>query len=190
MPSERITVDGGGSSRIVLLDRRQVVELVEQEIVVQRQGRQLDDVDLDARPVNGSSARYDLVAFHREQADLGLQGEAFLLGAAAHPLIVPDDVGQIERDLLPGFVADDVGNLLRLDRRELDEPRQAVLAGHADRHPIAADRVARQKLLQRVADQFGGIGAGLAEDLRIGDEVEGVGDESLSAARRVGSAAP
>ena len=52
--------------------------------------------------------------------------------------------------------------------------------GHGDRHPIAADRVARQKLLQRVADQFGGLGAGLAENLGILDVVEGVGDDSLA----------
>ena len=87
-----------------------------------------------------------LVALHGEQADLGLQREAFVV-AAAERLVVPDHVFESEGDLLPGFVLDDVGNLLAFDRRQLDEPRQAALAGNRDRHAVAGDVVAREELL-------------------------------------------
>ena len=111
--------------RIVFLGRRQVAQLVEEHEVVQRQRRELHDVDLDARLLEGLQGAEHGVALHGEQADLGLQGEALFLAAAAHPLVVPDHVVQVEGDLLPGLVADDVGDLLGLDRRQLDEPRQA-----------------------------------------------------------------
>ena len=62
--------------------------------------------------------------------DLGLQREALFFAAADHPLVVPDDVFEREGNLLPRLVLDDVGDLLGFDRRQLDEPRQAVLAGH------------------------------------------------------------
>ena len=64
---------------------------------------------------------------------------------AGHLLVVPDHVVERERNLLPGFVLDDVGNLLRFDRRQLDEPRQAALPGHRDGDRVAASgRCARE----------------------------------------------
>ena len=165
---------------IVLIGRRQFAQLVEAEEVVEHQRRKLDDVDLDVGLDEGVRGAEDGVALHGEQADLGLQGEPFLLASAAHPLIVPDDVVEVEGDLLPGFVADDVGDFLGFDRRQLDESRQARLARHGNGHPVAQHRVPREELLQGVADQFGGVGTGLAEDLGIFDVVEGVGDDPLA----------
>ena len=124
---------------------------------------------------NGLQRAIHLVALHGEQADLGLQREALFLAAADHLLIVPDDVFQREGNLLPGFVLDDVGNLLRFDRRQLDEPRQTALARDRDRHLVAADLVAREELLEGLAHQLHGVGLGLAEDLGVFDVVEGVG---------------
>ena len=80
--------------------------------------------------------------------------------------------------MLPGFVANDVGNLLGLDRRQLDESRQARLARNRNRHPIAQHGIARKELFQRVAYQFVRIGPGLAQDFRILDVVERVGDNA------------
>ena len=157
---------------VIFLDRRQIVQLVEQHVVVQRQRRELHVVDFDARTLERLDSAEDGVALHGEQADFRLQREAFFLAAAAHPLVVPDHVVQIEGDLLAGFVADDVGDLLGFHRRQLDEPRQAALAGNRNRHPVAVHLVAREELPQRVGDQFGGVGVRLAEDLRILDEVE------------------
>ena len=91
--------------------------------------------------LNGLQVPCDLVALHGEQADLGFQREAVVLAAAGHLLVVPDDVFQRERDLLPGLELDDVGDLFLLDRRQLDEPRQAALAGDGDRHAIADQRL-------------------------------------------------
>ena len=71
------------------------------------------------------------------------------------------------------------GIFFDFDRRQLDEPRQARLARHRHRHPIAQHRVPRQKLLQGLADQLGRVGAGLAENLGILDVVEGLGDDLL-----------
>ena len=119
-----------------------------------------------------------LVALHREQADFRLDRVAFVF-AADERLVVPDDVFERERNLLPGFVLDDVGNLLALDRRQLDEPRQAALAGNRDRHAVARHVVARDELLERFADQLVAIGFGLRENLRIFDVVEGLDDHPL-----------
>ena len=91
-----------------------------------------------------------LVALHREQADFRFDRVAFVF-AADERLVVPDDVFERERNLLPGFVLDDVRNLLALDRRQLDEPRQAALAGNGDRHAVARHVVARDELLERFA---------------------------------------
>ena len=59
-----------------------------------------------------------------------------------------------------------------------------------DRHPVAADRVAREELLQRLAHQLGRIGVGLAENLGVFDVVEGVGRDRRCPRRRRGNAAP
>jgi len=80
-----------------------------------------------------------------------------------------------EKPLLPGFVLDDVRNLLGLDRRQLDEPRQTALAGNAYRNAVPADGVARQECLQGLAHQLDRVRIRLAEDLRILDEVECIG---------------
>ncbi len=91
--------------------------------------------------------------------------------------IVPDHLVEAEGDLLLGLEADDVGDLAFLDRRQLDETRQAALPRHADGHDVAAQIVARQERLQGVADQFVRLGIGLAEDLGILDVIEMRGDK-------------
>ena len=108
VPSEISTIDSGGSSGIVFLRAGQVLEHVEDDVVVERQRGQLHDVDFDARLDERLERAEHGVALHGEEADLGLQHEALLLAPAAHPLVVPDHVVQVEGDLLPGLVADDV----------------------------------------------------------------------------------
>ena len=131
-----------------------------------------------------------LVALHREQADFGLQREAFFLAAAGHLLVVPDHVFERERNLLPGFVLDDVGNLLRLDRRQLDEPRQAALARHGDRHAVARERrCARGTVCSASRISSSRVGVGLAENLGVFDVVERLDHDPLSSFRGPGSAA-
>ena len=80
------------------------------------------------------------------------------------------------------------GIFFGLDRRQLDEPRQPGLTRHRDGHPIALHRVAREELLQRIPDQFDRFRAGLAENLRILDIVECLGDDLFgsSSARHAG----
>ena len=90
----------------------------------------------------------DLVALHREQADFGFDRVAFVF-AADERLVIPDDVFERERNLLAGFVLDDVRNFLPLDRRQLDEAGQTALPGNGDRHSFAGQIVARDELLQR-----------------------------------------
>ena len=143
MPSEMITVDWRRIGRIV---RAFDIQPVEADEVVDRQRRELDDVDRDAGLFERLQRAGHLVALHREQADFRLERVAFVF-AADERLVVPDHVFERERNLLPGFVLDDVGNLLPLDRRQLDEPRQAALAGHGDRHAVARHVVARDELL-------------------------------------------
>ena len=83
-------------------------------IVVNRQRRELHDIDFDARLVERPQRADRLLALHREQADFRFQREAVFLAAAGHLLIIPHHVFQREGDLLPGFVAHDVGNFFRL----------------------------------------------------------------------------
>ena len=161
--------------RIELIRRRQILHLVEDGEVVDRQRRKLNDVDLDARVLERLERALDLVALHREQADFGLQREAILFAAAVHLLVVPDDVFQRKGNLLPGFVLDDVGNLLRFDRRQLDEPRQAALARHGNRHLVAAHSIARKEQFERLAHQLSRVGVRLAENLGVFDVIEGIG---------------
>ena len=165
---------------IVFVGRGQFAQLVEHEEVVKHQRRKLDDVHFDVGPDEGIQRAHDGVAFHGEQADLGFQGETFLFASAAHALVIPDHVVQVEGNLLPRFVADDVGDFLGLDRRQLDEPRQAGLARNRNRYPITLHRIARKKLLERIADQLGGIGARLTENFRILDVVECVRDDFIA----------
>ena len=71
---------------IVLIGRRQFAQLVEAEEVVEHQRRKLDDVDLDVGLDEGVERAEDGVALHGEQADLGLQGEPFLLASHTHEM--------------------------------------------------------------------------------------------------------
>ncbi len=160
---------------IVLVVGRQILQLVEGHEVVQRQRRQLHDIDFDARGVEWFQRSRHLLALHGEQADLGFQGEPFFFAAARHALVVPNDVVQVKRDLLPRFIFDDVGNFLRFDRRQLDKPRQPVLTGRRNRNAVAFDLVARKKLLQRLGNQLGRFGLGLAEDFGVFDIIERIG---------------
>ena len=152
------------------------MQLIEEHVVVQRQRRELHVVQLDAGFLEWFEGSEHGVALHGEQADFRFQCKAFLFCAAAHALVIPDDVVQVEGDLLPRFVADDVGYFFGFHRRQLDEPRQAALPRDGYRHAIAAHAVAREELLQGVANQFGRLGAWLTEDFWIFDEVESLDD--------------
>jgi hypothetical protein len=77
---------------------------------------------------------------------------------------------------LPRFVLDDVRNLLAFHGRQLDEPRQAALAGNRDCHAIAGNIVARYEKLKRLANQFVAIRLGLRENLRVLDIIERLDD--------------
>ncbi len=152
---------------------------VEGDVVVQGDRPHLDDVDLDAGVLQRQDRPVDLVALHREQADLGHRDVFLALLVAADRLVIPDDVFQRERDLLPGLELDDVGDPLLLDRRQLDELHQAGLGRDPDGDLAVLQVVAAEEGRQCLADQFLGVGVGLAEDLRVLDEVEGLGDELL-----------
>ena len=81
----------------------------------------------------------DLFAFHREKADFGFDGEPLLLRAASHLLVRPDDVLQVKGNLLLRLVFNDIRDLFRFHRRQLDESGQPVLTRHRYRHLIATD---------------------------------------------------
>src|SRR5262249_45062559 len=78
-----------------------------------------------------------------------------------------------EGDLLLRLEADDVGDLLFFDRRQLHEAGQAALPGDAHGDDVALDRIARQEGLERLTRQLVRVCVGLAEDLRVLDVVEG-----------------
>ena len=163
--------------RLEGIDRRRVGHLIEDQHVQQRHRRELEDVDLDA----GFGERHEglghLLLLHREQSDLGVEDEASLLEPADEPLPVPFDLLEREGDLLPGLVPDDVGNLLGLDRRQLDELGEARLPRDRDRDAVPLELVAADELLERGADKLHRIGFRLGEDHRVFDVVERLGGD-------------
>ena len=74
-----MTVDGGGLAGSYGL---QIAQLIEADEVVDRQRRQLDQVDFDAGIFERLEVLGDLIALHREQADFGLERVAFVDAAA------------------------------------------------------------------------------------------------------------
>ena len=131
------------------------------------------DLDVDLAEVLQIAA--DDVPLDGEQADFRLHREAVGHGAGTDLLVIPNDFFKRERNLLPGFEADNVVDLLFFNRRQLDEPGQATLAGHGDDDDISLEGVTRQKLLQRLAGQLVRVGVGLAEDFWVLDVIEGGG---------------
>ena len=97
--------------------------------------------------------------------------------AARQALIIPNHVFQREGDLLASLVFDDVGDLLHIDRRRLEIPRQARLARNAHRDLVVLQAVPRQELLQGLFDQLRRIGFRLREQLGVLDVIEAVGDD-------------
>ena len=163
--------------RLEGVDRRRIGHLVEDQHVQQRHRRELKDVDLDPSFRERHQRLGDLLLLHREQRHLGVEDEAPLFEPADEPLPVPFHLLEREGDLLPGLVADDVGDLLRLDRRQLDELGEARLPGDGDHDAVPLELVAANKLLERGAHQFHRIGLRLGDDHRVFDVVEGVGDD-------------
>jgi hypothetical protein len=101
-------------------------------------------------------------------------------GALGHLLVVPDDLVERERDLLLRLELDDVDDLLLFDRRQLDEPGEAGLAGDAHGDDVALGRVPGEELLQGLARELVRVGIRLGEDLRVLDVVErGRGDHAV-----------
>ena len=64
------------------------------------------------------------------------------------------------------------GDLLLLDRRQLDEPHQPALAGDTDGDLVLANRVAVEEFLQRLAGQFVQGRRPVARGFRVFDVVE------------------
>ena len=145
--------------------------------VAQGQRRHLHDVDVHVDVLEVLQVAIDHVALHGEQADLGLHREAVGDDAGVELLVVPDDLVEVEGDLLFGLEANDVADLLLFDGRQLDEAGQTALSGDGDGDDVAADLVARQELLQRLAGELIGVRVGLAEDLGMLDEIEGGGGD-------------
>ena len=140
--------------------------------VVRAQRRQLNVVDLQVGGQERLQRLVDLISLHGKQTHFGFHQKTVNLTRTTHHLVVPDHVIQGERDLLSSFEADDLRQPFHVDGRRLKESRQTVLAGNRDRHPVAADLIASQKLCQRLADQLLGIRIGLAQNLRVFDVVE------------------
>ena len=78
--------------RIVFIGLGQVAQLIEEQIIVQGQGRKLHDVDFDAQFLERLQGPEHGFPLHGEKPDFGFQGITFLFGADAQSLVVPDHV--------------------------------------------------------------------------------------------------
>ena len=141
--------------------------------VVQSQGRDLDEFDLNLLGQERLHVMLNLLALHREQPDLAVQDETALLNAAAERLEIPDDLFQGKRDLLTGLVLHNLPDSGGFDRRQLNELCQGCLTRQADGDQIRRDLVAGQKGVQRLPDQLVRNSIGLAEQLGMRNVVEG-----------------
>src|SRR5579884_1185001 len=156
---------------------RVLAQEIEGHIIAQRQRRHLHDMDIDVDIFEVLQIAANHVALHGEQTDLRLHSEAVGHSAGADLLIIPDDLIEIEGDLLLGLEANDVGDFLFLNGRQLDEASQTALSGNADRHNIAAQVIARQEFVERFPGELIGVRVGLAEDFRMFHVIESGGDE-------------
>ena len=122
--------------------------------VVQSKRCGLDNFNFLTRIHERLHLSQNLIAFHGEQADFRFQHEATLFDTTAQRLVVPNHVIQIEWNLLPRFVLNNLSNLAGFDRWQLDELRKRCLTGNRDDNLVTLQRIARTKRLQRSGDKF------------------------------------
>jgi hypothetical protein len=150
--------------------------VITQEIEQCERGN-LHQFDFDLAIEERAKMVRDLFLFHREQADFGVKEEApLLLIAAAERLEVPVYVFERERNLLAGFVLDDLRDPAGFHGGQLNELRERRLPRQADRDQIGTDFVPREKRVERLPDEFIGRRIGLAQKFRMRDVIEGRGD--------------
>ncbi len=138
--------------------------------VVDRQRIHLHDLDVEPGVGEVVDVPVHQLLAHRKDADLDVRRLWFL-----EELVAPFDVVEREGDLLDRFEADDLGDLLGLNRRQLDEPGEARLPAHADRDAAALDAVPLHEIGQRCLDERLAVVAGLGEDVLVFDDFE-IGD--------------
>ena len=140
--------------------------LVVTDEIVQGQRSDLDEIDFESRVEKRLQSLEHLLTFHREQADLGIEHVAAVFVDTSGDLLeVPDDIVEIKRDLLLRLVLDNLGDFVRFDRRQVDEPRQGGGARQANRHPRPVHVVILDEPLDRLRNQLLGNRVGLAENL-------------------------
>ena len=108
--------------------------------VVDRDGSELHDVQLNVGCFKGAKCAMHLLPFHREQSHLGINRKAIDHLPARQLLEVPDNFLQRKRNLLLCFKAANVRQPLHVDRRRLEELRQAALSRHRNRDFVVTPR--------------------------------------------------
>ncbi len=99
-------------------------ESIESQHVVDRHWSQLNQVYVDAGSLEWLESAEDGFLLHRKKTDFAFQCIAVFDVASSHLLEVPNHVVQIKRNLLLGFIANDVRDLLDFDWWWLEELRQ------------------------------------------------------------------
>ena len=155
-------------------------DLIEAQEVVHGERRDLHQLDFHLVGDIRLDGRVDAFLLHREEADFRPQHEAAFLDTATERLVIPNHVFQRERNLLLGFVADDLVHSTGFHGGELNESGQRRLTGNADGDQVPFGLVARQKSGDRGLDQLIRHGVGLAEDFRMWDVIERDRDDLTS----------
>ena len=151
--------------------------------IVQSQRCHLHEFDFASRLGERLHGVINEITLHGEQADLGLQHESAFFHTTAHRLVIPDDVIQVERDLLASLIADDLSHLAAFDRRQLDELRQRALPGNADGNQVPVNLVPLKKCLHRLADQLFRNRVRLTQNFGMSNVVEGHRKDLLTVLR-------
>ena len=150
------------------------------EEIVEGQRCHLYEFNFAARLSEGFHGVVNQFAFHGKQAHLGLQHETAFLHTTTHGLIIPDHIVQVEGDLLPRFVADNLSHLAAFHRWQLDKLGQRTLARNTDRNQIPVDLVPLKKRFHRLANQFFRDRVGLTENFRVSDVIKGYRKDLLA----------
>ena len=116
--------------------------------VIDAKRSQLQQVNFNIGSLQRFESAENGVAFHREQPHFAFQCKSIRDVATGHQLVIPNNIFQIEWDLLFGFVLNDVWDFFQFNRRWFEELGQAALARHAERDAALLEIVAANEGLE------------------------------------------
>ena len=136
--------DNNRLRRIFWVDIIRVGDFIENVVdddIENRQGRKLDDINVDIGLFEWLQSTVDRFPLHRKQSDFRILSPA-VYDRPTQLLPVPDDFFDRKRNLLFDFVFDNVRQGTSIDRWRLEKAAQSRLPWNTDRNRVAAHFIA------------------------------------------------